>query len=83
MICDNNKNILAISECINGNHHDSYNLVPIVKKMFKSLKKTVKIKKGIYFNADSGFDTKDFRAYLTKEKMIPNIKNNKRNSKKE
>ena len=52
----NNKNILTISECISGNHHDRYNLVPIVKKMFKSLKKMVKIKKGIYFNADSGFD---------------------------
>ena len=46
VLCDNKYNILAISDCIEGNHlggipHDSYDLIENVQNMLYSMKKTI------------------------------------------
>ena len=39
MLCDNKYNILAISDCIDGHHHDSFEIVENMQKMISSLDK--------------------------------------------
>ena len=82
VICDNKYNILAISDCIEGNHHDSYELIDNVQNMINSMKKQSIDYHFSHLNADSGFDVKSFLAFVEKMEMIPNIKQNKRNTKK-
>ena len=82
VLCDNKYNILAISDCIEGNHHDSYDLIENVQNMLYSMKKQSIEYHFSHLNADSGFDVKSFLAFIEKMEMIPNIKQNKRNTKK-
>ncbi len=81
LIADNNYNILAISDCISGNHHDSFEIVENTKKMVDSLNKGLIDYRQSHLNADSGFDVKAFLEYLKQKDMIPNIMQNKRNTK--
>ncbi len=82
LIVDNNYNILAISDCISGNHHDSYEIVENVQRMIDSLTKGDIDYRQSHINADSGFDVKAFLELIKKQEMIPNIKQNIRNTKK-
>lgn len=82
VICDNKYNILAISDCIDGNHHDNFEIVDNVKKMLESLDKQLIDYKMSHLNADSGFDVLAFIEFIEQQKIIANIKQNKRNSKK-
>ena len=82
VICDNKYNILAISDCIEGNHHDSYELIENVQNMILSMKKQSIEYHLSHLNADSGFDVKAFLAFIEQMEMVPNIKQNKRNTKK-
>lgn len=82
MLCDNNYNVLAVSDCISGEHHDSFEIVEQMQAMIDSLDKQVIDYHLSHLNADSGFDVKAFIDFLEKHKMIANIKQNKRNTKK-
>jgi transposase len=82
MLCDNKYNILAISDCISGNHHDSFEIVENMQDMINSMDKQAIDYHASHLNGDSGFDLKAFIAFLEKQKMIANIKQNKRNTKK-
>ena len=82
VICDNKYNILAISDCIEGNHHDSYELIQNVQNMLDSMKRQSIEYHFSHLNADSGFDVKSFLAFIEQMEMVPNIKQNKRNTKK-
>jgi len=82
VICDNKYNILAISDCIEGNHHDSYELIQNVQNMLDSMKKQSIEYHFSHLNADSGFDVKSFLAFIEQMEMVSNIKQNKRNTKK-
>ena len=83
MICDNNYHILAISDCISGNHNDSFELIENIEILTETLKKADINIEHSHLNADAGFDTKAFIETIeTKHKMIANIPVNKRNSKK-
>ena len=39
MICDNNYHILAISDCIDGNHNDGFELIENIEILTETLKK--------------------------------------------
>ena len=65
-----------------GNHHDSYEVVPQMRAMFKRLKKRVNLPKKPYFNLDSAFDIRALRKVCFNYGIIPNIKMNPRNRKK-
>ena len=92
VICDwaalrNKYNILAISDCIEGNYlggipHDSYELIENVQNMLNSMEKQSIDYHLSHLNADSGFDVKSFLAFIEQMEMVPNIKQNKRNTKK-
>lgn len=80
-LCDNNYNIMAISECISGNHHDAYHLCEHFDNMLQSLDRSHIDYSLSHLNGDSGFDCADFRKSVQDHKMTDNIKKNKRNSK--
>lgn len=82
MLCDNKYNILAISNCISGNHHDNFELVDKMEHMIESLNKQHINYHLSHLNADSGFDVKKFIEFVNSHKMTANIKQNKRNQKK-
>ena len=82
MLCDNAYNILAISDGIDGNHHDSYEIIANTGQMIQSLQKQQIDYHGSHLNADAAFDVQAFRIFLHEQDMIANIKQNKRNSKK-
>lgn len=83
MICDNNYHILAISDCIDGNHNDSFELIENMEILIETLKKVDVNIQNSHLNADAGFDTLAFIDNIeNKHKMIANIPKNKRNNKK-
>lgn len=82
MICDNAYNILAISDCIDGNHHDNFEIIENIKNMIGLLDKQHIDYKRSHLNADSGFDVKAFIEFIENHKIIANIKENRRNKKK-
>ena len=82
VLCDNKYNILGISDCIEGHHHDSFELNENMQAMLDSLDKEAIDYHFSHLNADSGFDVKSFITFIENYKMTANIKQNKRNSKK-
>lgn len=73
---------MAVSDCIEGNHHDSYELIDNVQNMIDSLDNQAIDYHLSHLNADSGFDVKAFIEFIENNTMIPNIKQNIRNNKK-
>lgn len=72
---------LACSDPISGNHNDAYKLEEHIQLMFNKIKKSdIKIK-GLFLNADSGFDTKEFKLFCHKNDVFDNIAKNKRRGK--
>lgn len=82
LICDNKYNVLAISDCMDGNHHDSFEIIENVKQMLQSLDQQFIDYNMSHLNADSGFDILAFIEFIEKHQIVANIKQNKRNSKK-
>ena len=82
VICDNNYHVLAISDCMDGNHNDNFELTQNMDILVETLEKAQIDVKSSHPNADAGFDTKAFIELIeTKHKMIANIPKNRRNSK--
>jgi len=83
IICDNKHHILAISDCISGNHHDSYELIEQMTILLNKMDEAKIDYKSSHLNADSGFDVKSFIEYIEqKHQLIANIPKNQRNTKK-
>ncbi|MDJ1503615.1 transposase, partial [Xanthocytophaga agilis] len=75
--------ILAISDCIDGNHNDSFELVENMDILLQTLKEATIDIQYSHRNADAGFDLATFIEQIeTTHKMIANIPRNKRNTKK-
>jgi len=70
---------LACSDPIAGNHNDTFKLVKTFHKMICSVQLADIPVKGLFLNADSGFDTSDFRSYCYANEIFDNIDQNKRN----
>jgi transposase len=79
IIADNQGTPLACSEAIGGNHNDAYNLEKTVDTMLQDIRHSKIATEWLFLNADSGFDTKEFRNYCYKNDIIANIDQNKRN----
>lgn len=73
---------LVCSHPVAGNHHDSYQLVEQVEKMWESLEDAQIPTDGLFLNADSGFDTNEFRDACFRRDIIGNIDQNVRNGEK-
>ena len=70
---------LACSDAIAGNHNDAYELTENVQQMFESIESSNIAIEGLFLNADSGFDSKEFREYCFSKDVIGNIAVNPRN----
>jgi len=70
---------LSMSAPISGNHNDLYN----IEVHFAVVTQTLEVAdigvNGLFMNADSGFDSKDFRKSCNKKHINANICHNKRN----
>jgi len=70
---------IACSDPIAGNHNDAYELTKNWEKMLDDIELSGIPTKGLFLNADAGFDTKEFRISCFKKDVIGNIDRNKRN----
>jgi len=74
---------LTCSDAISGNHNDAYELKENVEQMIQSIEASDIAIEGLFLNADSGFDSKEFREYCVSKDIIGNIAFNPRNGSKE
>jgi transposase len=80
-VTDPNGYILASTEIIAGNHHEAYALKSPLQDAFKTIKRLGISMAGAYFNADSGFDTREARQVCFNHPLRPNMDENKPNRK--
>jgi transposase len=80
-VTDKHGYILATTKIIAGNHNDAYDLKTHLQDAFKGIKRLGVSIDGAFFNADSGFDTREARKVCFNHHLIPNIDENKRNRK--
>lgn len=73
---------IAVGDIVSGNHNDLFEVVPQLSKMVKSLNACGITVENSALNADKGFDSKGFRRFCRRRKMVPNVKENVRNRKK-
>ncbi|WP_235130105.1 transposase [Chryseobacterium indicum] len=78
-LCDNQGQMLSMGEPVSGEHHDLYQIEETLEEIFVLLDEADIECKGLFLNADSGFDGKKCRDILEKKEMIANIKENPRN----
>ncbi len=78
ILTDNQGTPIGWSDPISGEHNDSYELTKIASKIFFDMERIGFSCKGLFLNADAGFDTKDFRSLCYTKDIIPNIDKNKR-----
>ena len=70
---------IACSLPLSGEHHDNYNLLDEFKGMLKNIQSSQIAIPGLFLNADSSFDTIDFRNLCAQYEIFDNIAHNKRN----
>ena len=68
-LADNQGQMLACASPQSGEHHDLFNIQPLVEELFQILTKAGIDMKGLFLNADAGFDSQELRK-LCKEKQI-------------
>lgn len=79
-LSDNQGVMLAMSTPQEGQHHDLFQIQLLFDEICTLLKEADIDLKGLFLNADSGFDSSDFMAACEKEEIIANVKVNPRNS---
>lgn len=79
-VSDNQGIMLAMSTPQEGQHHDLFQIQMLFEEICNLLKKAKINLSGLFLNADSGFDSTDFRQACEKEEIIANIKPNPRNT---
>ena len=72
---------LAMSDPIDGNHNDLFDIDFFFTKMIADLEQSQILSNGLFLNADAGFDSEGFRKICQQKGIIANIDFNKRNSK--
>lgn len=79
-LCDNQGVILGMSTPQEGQHHDLFEIQNLFDEICNILKAAGINLKGLFLNADPGFDSNEFKQACQKEEIIPNVKLNPRNS---
>ena len=62
-----------------GNHHDLYDIQPLFEELCALLEAAGIDLKGVFMNADSGFDAQGFRRQCAEKAIEANIDANERN----
>ena len=79
-LSDNQGVMLAMSTPQEGQHHDLFEIQMLFNEICELLKEAGINLKGLFLNADPGFDSANFVAACEKEEIIANVKENPRNS---
>ena len=79
-LSDNQGVMLAMSTPQEGQHHDLFEIQVLFNEICGLLKAADINLKGLFLNADSGFDSADFVAACQREEIVANVKANPRNS---
>jgi len=82
-LADNTGQMLAIATPEEGQHHDLYNIENWFKEILDLLKDADIDTRGIFLNADPGFDSQELRSMCIQEEIEANIKINPRNAQKD
>jgi transposase len=82
-IADNQGLMLACASPQEGQHNDLYNIKELFEDLCQMLVKAGINVKGLFLNADSGFDSKEFRQICKDKEIEANIDVNIRNKKTE
>jgi transposase len=82
-IADNSGQMIAMSIPQDGSHHDLFEIEKTFKEMINQLESAGIDTRGVFLNADAGFDSKQFRGICAQEEIEANIKTNVRNNKKD
>jgi transposase len=77
---DNQGVMLTMSTPQEGQHHDLFQIQALFDEMCQLLKEAGIDLRGLFLNADPGFDSADFVGACEKEEIIANVKENPRNS---
>ncbi len=72
---------LTMSQPIDGNHNDLFEIEKHFIKMLADLQQSQLEINGLFLNADAGFDSVDFRRICFQKGIIANVDFNRRNSK--
>ena len=78
-LCDNKGKMIAMGSPKAGNHNDLYELEEVLKEILALLEEAGIDHKGLFLNADAGFDSQGVREYLEGKDIVANIKENPRN----
>ena len=78
-LCDNKGQMIAKGSPKAGNHNDLYEIEEVLKEILAFLEEAGIEHKGLFLNADAGFDSKSLREFLESKEIIANIKPNPRN----
>lgn len=71
---------LAMAEPQAGNHNDVYEISSLFEQMCKLLEEAGISLKGVFMNADAGFDAEELRSVCAEREIEANIADNPRNS---
>jgi transposase len=71
---------IAMADPQAGNHNDVHEIKSLFEQMCKLLEEAGISLKGVFMNADAGFDTAELRAVCTDKEIEANIADNPRNS---
>ena len=82
IISDRNGQPLFCSEPISGNHHDLFKIEKSVSKILNFIRSCDIPTKGLFLNADAGFDGAKLKRLCEREEITLNVDRNKRNSSK-
>ena len=66
--------MIAIGSPKAGNHNDLYEIEEVLKEILALLEEAGIEHKGLFLNADAGFDSKSLREFLESKEIITNIK---------
>jgi len=79
-ISDNQGVMLAMATPQEGQHHDLFDIQVLFEQLCDLLKQAGIKLKGLFLNADPGFDSDGFQKACEKEEIMANVKANPRNS---
>jgi len=71
-LCDNKGQMIAMGSPKAGNHNDLYKIEEVLKEILALLEEAGIEHKGLFLNADAGFDSKSLREFLESKEIIAN-----------
>lgn len=80
-LCDNTGQMLSVSEAQSGEHNDLYNISKLFEEMIAVLQDADIDCKGIFINADPGFDSEELKQVCVDNEIELNVKPNRRSQK--